>query len=58
MVQGEGGNAKKVQRDINAERIVEALQPLIENGKLTIQRGGYLLRRGRGRVIVESSGEN
>ena len=54
------GKAEKlvnVQRDINAERIVEALQPLIENGQLTIQRGGYLLRRGRGRVIVESSGD-
>lgn len=39
--------------DKNAARIEEALQPLIENKKLSIPRGGYLLRRGRGRVIVE-----
>ncbi len=39
--------------DKNADRIQEALQPLIEKNKLSIPRGGYLLRRGRGRVIVE-----
>ena len=52
-----GEKPEKAQQDINVERIAEALQPLIENGQLNIQRGGYLLRRGRGRVIVESSGE-
>ncbi len=44
---------KKAPVDRNAVRITEALQPLIESKKLTIPRGGYVLRRGRGRVIVE-----
>jgi hypothetical protein len=39
--------------DKNAGTITEALQPLIETGKLRIPRGGYILRRGRGRVIIE-----
>lgn len=42
-----------VPEDKNAAEIGAALQPLIENGSLRIPRGGYLLRRGRGRVIVE-----
>jgi hypothetical protein len=46
---------KKVSVDKNAVRIVEALQPLIASKKLTIPRGGYQLRRGRGRVIVEAA---
>jgi hypothetical protein len=39
--------------DKNARAITEALQPLIEEGRLSIPRGGYVVRRGRGRVIVE-----
>ena len=39
--------------DRNANTIADALQPLIESGKLRIPRGGYVLRRGRGRVILE-----
>jgi hypothetical protein len=39
--------------DKNARTITEALQPLIKAGRLRIPRGGYLLRRGRGRVIIE-----
>jgi hypothetical protein len=39
--------------DRNARTITEALQPLIEAGELRIPRGGYVLRRGRGRVIIE-----
>ena len=39
--------------DPGAGRISDALQPLIEQGKLRIPRGGYIVRRGRGRVIVE-----
>ena len=42
-----------VRDDRNAVLISEALQPLIETKKLRLPRGGYLLRRGRGRVIVE-----
>src|SRR5262245_50373941 len=39
--------------DKNGAKIVEALQPLIEDGRLRIPRGGYIVRRGRGRVIIE-----
>jgi hypothetical protein len=42
-----------LQADKNANRIAEALHGLIQAKKLTIPRGGYILRRGRGRVIVE-----
>jgi hypothetical protein len=45
---GNGGG-----QDGNARTITEALHPLIETGELTIPRGGYIVRRGRGRVIVE-----
>ena len=49
----------KVSRDKNAEQIVSALEQLVEAKKLRIPRGGYHVKRGRGRVIVtrpESSG--
>jgi hypothetical protein len=49
----ENQGANGATTDKNANTIVEALQPLIENGKLRIPRGGYTLRRGRGRVIIE-----
>ena len=39
--------------DKNAVLIADTLIPLIEQNKLQIRRGGYLVRRGRGRVIVE-----
>jgi len=39
--------------DKNAALIKDALQPLIEKKKLSIPRGGYIVRRGRGRVIIE-----
>ena len=39
--------------DGNAALVVDTLWPLIEQGRLAIPRGGYLLRRGRGRIIVE-----
>ena len=41
--------------DENAALIVDTLWPLIRQGTLAIPRGGYLLRRGRGRIIVEPS---
>ena len=40
--------------DENANVIADALWALIQEGKLTIRRGGYLVRRGRKRVIVET----
>ena len=39
--------------DSNAAMIADALVPLIEKNKLQIPRGGYLIRRGHGRIIVE-----
>lgn len=38
--------------DKNAKLIVELLEPLVLGNKLKIPIGGYLVRRGRGRVIV------
>ena len=38
--------------DKNAELIAEILVDQINQGKLRIPRGGYLVRRGRGRVVV------
>ena len=43
--------------DKNAELIAELLVDQINQGKLRIPRGGYLVRRGRGRVIVERAVE-
>src|SRR4029453_1902673 len=36
-----------------ARPIPEAPQPLMNDGNLRIPRGGYVLRRGRGRIIIE-----
>ena len=41
--------------DGNAAKIVDVLWPLVEEGRLAIPRGGHLLRRGRGRIIVEAA---
>ncbi len=41
------------EADANAEVIGDALWGLIREGKLSIRRGGYIVRRGRRRVIVE-----
>ena len=39
--------------DRNAVQVADALWPLIENGSLKISRGGYIVKRGRGRIVVE-----
>ena len=39
--------------DKNAELIAGTLWPVVQQGRLTIPRGGYLVRRGRGRIVVE-----
>ena len=39
--------------DENAQAIADALWGLVRDGRLSIRRGGYIVRRGRGRVIVE-----
>ena len=41
------------ETDEDAETISNALWDLIREGRLSIRRGGYVVRRGRGRVIVE-----
>ena len=41
--------------DANAALIVDTLWPLVQQGALAIPRGGYLLRRGRGRVVIASA---
>ena len=41
--------------DGNAALIVDSLWPLVQQGTLAIPRGGYLIRRGRGRIIVEQA---
>ena len=46
-------SAAGTSRDENAALIVDTLWPLVQQGKLAIPRGGYLLRRGRGRIVVE-----
>ncbi len=45
--------AKAEKADRNVEMIVDALWPLVQQGKLQIRRGGYLVTRGRGRILVE-----
>ena len=47
--------AARATPDENAALIVDTLWPLIQQGTLAIPRCGYLLRRGRGRIIVEPS---
>ena len=46
-----------VEADKNADLIADLLVDQINQGKLRIPRGGYLVRRGRGRVIVEQAAE-
>ena len=44
---------RTVTTDKNAVLIANTLWPLIEQRNLMIPRGGYLVRRGRGRIVVE-----
>ena len=45
----------KPKADPNAALIVDTLWPQVEQGTLAIPRGGYRIRRGRGRIIVEAA---
>ena len=47
---------EKGQPDGNAAVIVDTLWPMVQEGTLAIPRGGYLIKRGRGRVVVEVAG--
>ena len=44
--------------DKNAKIILSVLEPLIETKQLRIPRGGYLLSRGRGRLIITRGDSN
>ena len=43
----------KAVGDKYAEKIVEVLTPLVMDKKIRIPKTGYVLKRGRGRVIVQ-----
>lgn len=45
------------EADRNAEVISDALWTLVREGRLSIRKGGYIIRRGRRRVIVEARGD-
>ncbi len=45
-------SATAVSRDRNAEVIADTLGKLVQDGGLKLPRGGYLVTRGRGRVVV------
>ena len=48
---------KAAPADKTAEAIAGAVEKLIESGKIrSLPRGGYVVRRGRGRVVVERAG--
>ena len=51
-----GGGAPTAQVDKNAQLIADTLGALANAGKLRIPRGGYMVTRGRGRVIVQGAG--
>ena len=50
-------NAVVPETDENAEIIADTLYGMIREGRVSIRRGGYIVRRGRGRVIVEPAGD-
>jgi hypothetical protein len=53
-----GKATPEAAEDPVAQQIAAALMEQIESGRLMIPRGGYIVRRGRGRVIVERRRED
>ena len=49
--------AEAPETDMNAKVIADTLYGMIREGRASIPRGGYVVRRGRRRVIVETAGE-
>ena len=54
---GSTSRVEAPEADTDAEVISDALWALVGEGKLSIRRGGYIVRRGRRRVIVEPHGD-
>ena len=50
------GAGKEAAVDKTSAQIAEAIQAALEGKGLAIPRGGYLITRGRGRVLVERVG--
>ena len=48
-------SVKAAEADKDEQIIADTLWGLIEEGRLSIQRGGYVVRRGHGRVIVKAA---
>ncbi|MGE3693522.1 MAG: hypothetical protein AB7F98_19270 [Novosphingobium sp.] len=48
-----GSQSSTEEGDKNADMITEALMMLVNEKGLRIPRGGYVIRRGHGRIIVE-----
>ncbi len=47
-----GAKQDGAQADKNAQLIADTLGPLAQSGKLRVPRGGYVVTRGRKRVVV------
>ncbi len=47
------GAGKEAAEDKTSTQIAEAIQAALGRNGLSIPRGGYLIKRGRGRVLVE-----
>ena len=47
------GSAAAAGPDRNAEIIADAVMALVRDQNLQFPRGGYIVRRGRGRIVVE-----
>lgn len=47
------GTQSAPESDKNAEAIASTLWPLVEANEIKIPKTGYILRRGRGRILVE-----
>ena len=50
------GAGKEAAVDKNTALIAETIEAVIKGKKLSIPRGGYLITRGRGRIIVTRAG--
>jgi hypothetical protein len=52
------GAATEAGPDRNADMIAEEVMRLVREQNLQFPRGGYVVRRGRGRIVVERAREN